>query len=186
MGTKERYQRWYENNKEKAQENRKKWLEAHPDYYREYYDKNKEKERERGRKWREENPDKVKKYQEQYRRKKGVPEKRPAATLEEKNKRQKRKQRELWLECIIAYGGKCTCCGEEEIRFLNLDHIGRERPEFPDLKPRKGTNRSSSKALWKWMKNNNWPEGFQVLCWNCNQSTRWGEPCPHTKKFDQN
>ena len=89
--------------------------------------------------------------------------------------------RKLWLKCIEGYGGRCSCCGEQEIRFLTIDHINDERPEFPDLKPAKGKNRASTKTLYRWLIKKSYPEGFRVLCWNCNSATRWGRDCPHHK-----
>jgi len=32
-----------------------------------------------------------------------------------------------------------------------------------------------------WLKKNNWPEGFQVLCYNCNSAKRVDGICPHQK-----
>ena len=36
-------------------------------------------------------------------------------------------------------------------------------------------------ALYRWLKKNNFPEGFQVLCWNCNHAKFFnGGNCPHS------
>ncbi len=78
-------------------------------------------------------------------------------------------------DVYMAYGGyKCACCGEKIHDFLTIDHTennGRNhRREI-------GT---SSNSLVYWLKKNNYPEGFQILCWNC----QWGKlknggTCPH-------
>ncbi len=95
------------------------------------------------------------------------------------NARERLYERRLWREAIEGYGGRCQCCQEGILRFLTIDHINGERPEFRDLKPTKGKNRAPAKTLYLWLKRNNFPPGFRVLCWNCNQATRWGEECPH-------
>jgi hypothetical protein len=62
---------------------------------------------------------------------------------------------------ISQYGGKCACCGLDQIDALTIDHINgggnKHRKEVG------GTN-----GLYKWLVQNNFPEGFQVLCSNCN------------------
>ena len=43
---------------------------------------------------------------------------------------------------------------------------------------------SSSKrgsTLHKWIKDNNFPDGFQILCHNCNQAKGYYGICPHEK-----
>lgn len=75
-------------------------------------------------------------------------------------------------EAIQAYGGFCACCGETEIRFLQIDHIENNGAEHRrELR----TNR-----LDAWLKRNGYPEGFQVLCANCNFAKHTnGGTCPH-------
>ncbi len=73
------------------------------------------------------------------------------------------------------YGGyKCACCGETELIFLSIDHINNDGAEH-----RKAIGNSTYK-LYKWLKENDYPKGFQILCMNCN----WGKKrnkgvCPH-------
>jgi hypothetical protein len=65
------------------------------------------------------------------------------------------------LLVINNYGGKCVCCGFDKIDALTIDHIdgggNKHRREIG------GTN-----GLYKWLVQNNFPNGFQVLCANCN------------------
>lgn len=71
------------------------------------------------------------------------------------------------------YGGKCACCGEDEIDFLAIDHIHNDGAEH-----RRSTNCSGSR-MYSWLKNNDYPEGFQVLCHNCNFSKHLHGVCIH-------
>ena len=76
-------------------------------------------------------------------------------------------------EVFSAYGGyKCNCCGETIVEFLVIDHIDGGGTEH--RKNVVGT------GIYRWLRQNGFPEGFQVLCCNCN----WGRKfhngiCPH-------
>jgi len=84
--------------------------------------------------------------------------------------------RELVIE---AYGGRCACCGENEVLFLEVDHINNDGRAH-----RKVIGRSA-KALVYWLINHGFPDGFQLLCSNCNQGKkRNGGTCPHKAKRD--
>lgn len=73
-----------------------------------------------------------------------------------------RKQRKL--RCLHHYGGnpsKCACCGEDHIEFLSIDHIhGGGLRHIKKIRTQ----------LYYWLIKNNFPEGFQVLCFNCNRA----------------
>ena len=58
------------------------------------------------------------------------------------------------------YGQTCACCGESNTEFLTVDHINGE-----GNKHRKKENYNS---ILEWLIRNNLPDGFQVLCMNCN------------------
>jgi hypothetical protein len=83
----------------------------------------------------------------------------------------------LKIEVFTAYGGvKCSCCQEPEISFLAIDHI-----HGGGTQHRKKTGMHGQK-LYRWLKINNYPSGYRVLCHNCN----WGihvnsGVCPHKK-----
>lgn len=87
----------------------------------------------------------------------------------EKRQRNRRKVIEkLRLEVLTHYGGsppECVCCGETEIRFLTIDHI-----EGNGAKHRREIKISGGFGFYYWLKRNNFPEGFQVLCSNCNMA----------------
>ncbi|MEP7167360.1 MAG: hypothetical protein ABI758_05260 [Candidatus Woesebacteria bacterium] len=88
----------------------------------------------------------------------------------------KRLSAKLKQKCFQYYGAKCHCCGEETIQFLTLEH---------EL----GNGNNHRKALFKhnvggahmyrWLKKNNFPKGFSILCMNCNWAKRYGGICPH-------
>lgn len=91
------------------------------------------------------------------------------------DKERERKQR---IEAFEHYGGqRCSCCGETRYEFLAFDHInGNGR------KHRKET-RNMRIALW--LKQNNYPAGFRVLCHNCNMAKgRYGY-CPHEREKEE-
>ena len=55
------------------------------------------------------------------------------------------------------------------IDFLSLDHI----------KGRGKHDRKIRKMLYQWVKVNKFPDGFQVLCYNCNLAKSGKAECPH-------
>ena len=57
----------------------------------------------------------------------------------------------------------CAYCGETDVRVLQIDHIdggGRQH--------RKEIKKSAGKEFYAWLKKQDFPKGFQVLCANCN------------------
>lgn len=66
---------------------------------------------------------------------------------------------------IHYYGGKCKCCGESEKTFLALDHIDGNGNAH-----RRKIKKSSGRGFNDWIIQQNFPKGFQVLCYNCNMS----------------
>lgn len=81
------------------------------------------------------------------------------------------------LAIIEHYGGRCSCCGEAEPLFLEIDHINN------DGKIHRQNIGIGGRTLILWLIKNNYPDGFQVLCSNCNQGKkRGGGACPHKSK----
>lgn len=76
-------------------------------------------------------------------------------------------------EVMKAYGGKCKCCGENNIAFLSIDHIHDDGAAHRTV--------ISPSALYKWLKKNDFPkDNFQCLCFNCNfAKSRNPGGCPH-------
>lgn len=60
----------------------------------------------------------------------------------------------------------CTKCSFSNIDALCLDHINnngaQQRRDVFNLRTAAGT------TFYRWLKKNNFPSGFQVLCFNCN------------------
>jgi hypothetical protein len=107
--------------------------------------------------WRAENLDKFK----EYNRKSGL---------------------KLKREVMDAYGGACVCCGETELVFLTIDHVNDDGAEHRrEIAAEKGTNwAQAGRNTYRWLRDNGFPEGFQVLCANCNCGKQWnGGVCPH-------
>ena len=77
------------------------------------------------------------------------------------------------IQAINAYGGKCTCCGESEISVLNIDHVNNDGAEH-----RREIGLGSCR-LYQWLKHHNYPDGYQVLCANCNTSKAILGECFH-------
>lgn len=74
------------------------------------------------------------------------------------------KQRKLAtkLEVFEHYGGAhCAKCGDDRISVLTIDHINQ------DGAVHRRTIQLKDK-LCKWLKKNGYPEGYRVLCANCN------------------
>jgi hypothetical protein len=70
----------------------------------------------------------------------------------------------------------CRCCGENShIDFLSVDHID-GRKHLPEDEQKLG-----GKGLTFFLKNNNYPEGFQILCFNCNFTKGIFGTCPHER-----
>ena len=78
---------------------------------------------------------------------------------------------------VFSYYGKgqikCNCCEEKELHLLTIDHInggGNKHREQEGIK--------TGYSTYSWLKKNNFPEEFQVLCWNCQYIKRQEEVSP--------
>lgn len=80
---------------------------------------------------------------------------------------------ELKSEIIIAYGGKCACCGESHSDFLTVDHKNNDGAIH--------RKKVSIGKFYTWLKRNNYPPEFQILCWNCNMAKAHFGSCPHQR-----
>lgn len=73
-------------------------------------------------------------------------------------------------EVLARYGGACACCGETQPAFLAIDHInggGRQH------------RLTVSRNFYAWLRAEGFPEGFRVLCHNCNMALGFYGSCPH-------
>jgi len=88
------------------------------------------------------------------------------------------RHKEFRLAALSAYSDgppKCACCGENHLEFLAIDHTNSTGAEH-----RKNIG-TGSDNMYRWLKKNGYPEGFRVLCHNCNQSLGHYGYCPHGK-----
>lgn len=86
-----------------------------------------------------------------------------------------RQRKKLKLLVLSQYsGGSPTCvrCGITDIDVLCIDHINNNGNV-----QRAKDNTGLGQNFYKWLKRNNYPEGYQVLCWNCNIKKRITEGC---------
>ena len=68
----------------------------------------------------------------------------------------------LKLEVLTHYGGgklACVKCGFNDIRALSIDHINNDGGEHRKV--------VKSGRIYKWLRDNHYPEGYQTLCMNC-------------------
>lgn len=97
----------------------------------------------------------------------------------EANKDRLREQRlqryaALRYQALVRYSQdppSCDCCGEDTLEFLVLDHINGGG----------NAHRRTFKAasIYHHLRAEDWPDGYRVLCENCNGSLgRYGY-CPH-------
>lgn len=74
---------------------------------------------------------------------------------------------------------KCACCEEITLEFLTIDHMNNngaeERRKLFGTKGRGG----GGHTFYRWLINHNFPEGYQVLCMNCNFAKGKYGKCPH-------
>lgn len=103
--------------------------------------------------------------------------------LRQNRKDMKRLRDKQRLEVLQHYSdgyAKCKCCGETTLIFLtihheNLDGAAHRRMLYE-------TQGKSGQALYRWIRQNNYPSGFSVLCLNCNWAKSHGG-CPHENRF---
>ena len=97
------------------------------------------------------------------------------------NKQKNKKHRELKYEVMKEFSKRqsnsnvpcCACvkCREKEIKFLTIDHIHGRRLM--------GHSRElGGLRLYKWIIKNNFPDGLQVMCHNCNKAKGSTKSCP--------
>jgi hypothetical protein len=102
--------------------------------------------------------------------------------LDASNRHKLRYRHQIKDAVFKAYGGyTCACCGESHSHeFMCIDHVNG------------GGNKHRAECklwgdrLYRWLRDNNFPPGFQVLCANCNQAKRNHGECPHqTRRREQ-
>lgn len=77
-------------------------------------------------------------------------------------------------QVVNAYGRCCSCCGEDELTFLTIEHSKMDGMEHRKVKG----NFYLSLARRGFPQD----EGLTVNCMNCNWAKRNGRECPHKRK----
>lgn len=145
-----------EKQKEACKKSNQKWRKTH---IKEYRKKNKKKLRDYAKQYQRDNykrdKEKILGYHKTYRVK-------------------------IRLQCLVHYAGnppKCACCGEKHIEFLSIDHIN-----GGGVKHRKQLG--AKWTIYAWLKKNNFPKGYRILCHNCNLSKGFYGYCPHEREIE--
>ncbi len=81
------------------------------------------------------------------------------------------RERQLRDEVLAQYGGRCRCCGETKREFLSFDHVNGGG--------RKHRSEIGSGKIHRWLRKEGYPDGFRILCHNCNQALGAYGYCPH-------
>ena len=70
----------------------------------------------------------------------------------------------------------CKDCSESDIRCLSIDHINGGGTQH-----RKITG--GGHKFYQWLKKNNFPEGYDTVCMNCNFRRRFAYPLDNSLHF---
>ena len=146
---------YYANNRQLIIQKAKQYRDKNKEKTQEYYKKNKQKRIKNAMEWNGLNETRIKENRKRYRRNKKI------------------KVLNHYSKGLMM----CSCCCETDIEFLCIDHIN-------------GGGGKHIKALgttnfYQWLINNNFPDGFQVMCYNCNFAKRDGKFCPHQRIRDE-
>ena len=79
------------------------------------------------------------------------------------------------------YGNKCNCCGEDTFEFLSIDHINDDGSKHRKEISPKYHHHIPNTVIYRWIIKNNYPDDFQILCFNCNTAKHYHKICPHKK-----
>jgi hypothetical protein len=129
---------------------------------RRYREKDPERARERTRRWRAANLEKSRAMTRQS-----------VSRWREANPGKVREVRQQHLGRLKAavfdhYGRACACCGAMD--RLTVDHVNGDGAEHR-------AEIGGGWAIYRWLINNGFPDGFQILCRPCNVSKKRGTHC---------
>ena len=185
---------WRVEHPEESREYNRRWFREHKDEIyerrRERYHADEEVRRKNidtATRWRKENPEKRRAWYENYWKERGEQINKEARERRENDPKYAEKQRQknkdstrrLKIEVMTHYGRgdpKCECCGENMIEFLTIDH-----PNNDGGKERARLGKAGEK-FYRHLKVNGYPEGYRVLCLNCNLAIGFYGYCPHQKQ----
>lgn len=123
--------------------------------------------RDSNRRYRKNNPDKVKARKEQWNK--------DPSLRAKTNKRRKAWNQEFKYKLIRSLGGKCECCTDTVIEFLQIDHVNKDGKQH-----RKEIGRSVQLYRDMWKNPNRYK--LRILCANCHFAITNSGTCPHQDK----
>lgn len=89
-----------------------------------------------------------------------------------------RQRKTIRYRVIMAYGGKCHCCGIKEIALLTIDHMNNDGKQDRE---ENGGRENFYRILYKLPMRTD----IKISCFNCNVGRSMnGNICPHKKPFD--
>jgi hypothetical protein len=167
---KKRMERYYGNHQEELKK-AKKYNDSHKKEHAQYYQKNRINIRIKAKKFYDEHPELMSEQKrKQYHK---SPEKYKGKALQ-RYQTVVKKFKEIVMSYYSKKNTECRLCKEKGLDFLNIDHI-EGRKEVGHSREVKGAK------LYHFLIKHNFPEGYQVLCWNCNNIKKIREP----KKLSQ-
>ncbi len=90
-------------------------------------------------------------------------------------------RKKIKQEVLDHYGNCCNCCGEADFKSLTVDHIHGNGAQH--RKEISGKNQyKAAVSMCHWLKKNNYPPGFQILCSQCNFLKGTSKECPHVQE----
>lgn len=189
--TRAKRKEYYLANKEKVKARVKRYTVENPEHYENYrknyretnldkikssqsehYRRNRDKIRDRTRTYYNENKDHLSQKSREYRLKNIERDSARSKQYRAKNREELAQKKweyyqELRKEALLHYSVgslKCAICSHDVWTHLCLDHI-----EDGGTKHRLTNKQIKGHAVFNWVKKNNYPAIFQVLCYNCNQ-----------------
>lgn len=82
-------------------------------------------------------------------------------------------------EIYSYYGSFCKCCGETITKFLTIDHVNNDGNKHRKQVYGKVIG-GKSWSVYAFIVKNNFPDDFQILCYNCNCGRARNKGiCPH-------
>lgn len=160
--------------------------------YKDWPEDQKQRHRNAVKRWRELNPEEfaaatvrsnMQRMRKYHANRDAIVEKRRALVRQnpEKNREGLRRSRAKIRNAVFDhYGWLCKCCNEKRVEFLTIDHINGDGAAHR-RKLGGGKNRAYGN-IYGWLVRNNFPEGFQTLCYNCNCSKGRVGYCPHERE----
>jgi hypothetical protein len=74
-----------------------------------------------------------------------------------------RKYKSAYSQCLVAYGGQCAACGENDKSKLAIDHVNNDGGSY---------RARSTRSVALLLASSGFPQGYQILCYNCNWKKR--------------